>query len=97
VPVQVAGVNGVPKNATGVWVNITVTEPTTFGYAVARGYKASWRDASNLNFGRRQTIANMAYVPIGEDGKIEIQPALEWVPRAEFTHVIVDVFGYTLP
>lgn len=97
VPVQVAGVKGVPNNATGVWVNITVTEPTTFGYVMARGYQAAWQDASSLNFDRRQTIANMAYVPIGEGGKIEIQPLLQQVPRAEFTHLIVDVFGYTLP
>ena len=54
VPVQVAGVNGIPNNATGVWVNLTVTEPTAFGYVMARGYEAPWQDASNLNFDRRQ-------------------------------------------
>jgi hypothetical protein len=97
VPVQVAGVKGVPRNATGVWVNLTVTEPTTFGYFTARPHKAPWSDASNLNFNRGQTIANMAYLPIGADGQIEIQPILQRVPRAEFTHVILDVFGYTLP
>lgn len=97
VPVQVAGVKGVPQNATGVWVNLTVTEPTTFGYFVARPHKAPWSNSSNLNFDRGQTIANMAYIPIAPDGQIEIQPVLEWVPREEFTQVIVDVFGYTLP
>lgn len=98
VPVQAAGVNGIPQNASGVWVNLTVTEPTIFGYFMARGYRAPWTFSSNLNFGGGQTIANMAWVPIGADGKIEIQPILAWVTwRIETTQVIVDVFGYTLP
>lgn len=102
VPVQAAGINGIPQNASGVWVNLTVTEPTTFGYFMARGYKAPWTFTSNLNFGDRQTIANMSYVPIGADGKIEIQTILSqhlinWTPVMETSQVIVDVFGYTLP
>ncbi|MCX2749530.1 hypothetical protein OOZ51_17170 [Arthrobacter sp. MI7-26] len=102
VPVQVVGVNGIPQNASGVWVNLTVTEPTTFGYFMARGYRAPWTFTSNLNFSDRQTIANMAYVPIGADGKVEIQTILSqhminWTPVMETSQVIVDVFGYTLP
>ena len=97
VPFQAAGVAGVPRNASGVWVNLTVTEPTIFGYFTVRGYQTPWVQTSNLNFGDRQTIANMAYVPIGADGKLEIQPILAPVPRLETTHIIVDVFGYTLP
>lgn len=96
VPLQVAGVNGIPQDARGVWVNLTVTEPTTFGYFVARGYGMSMDETSSLNFGGGQTIANMAYVPIGDDGKIAIQAILNQVPRLETTHMVVDVFGYTL-
>ena len=96
VALQVAGVNGIPQGARGVWVNLTVTEPTTFGYFVARGYRTSMDQTSNLNFGGRQTIANMAYVPVGDEGKIAIQAILEQVPRIETTHMVVDVFGYTL-
>lgn len=96
VPVKVAGVDGIPSSASGVWVNLTVTEPTRFGYFEARAHFATVSFTSNLNFDRGQTIANMAYVPIGQDGKIEIQPLLNPVPRHETTHVIADVFGYTL-
>ncbi|WAH99393.1 hypothetical protein [Arthrobacter sp. MMS18-M83] len=103
VPVQAAGINGIPQNASGVWVNLTVTEPTTFGYFMARGYRAPWTFTSNLNFGDGQTIANMAWVPIGAEGKIEIQTILNqpmsihWTAVPETSQVIVDVFGYTLP
>jgi hypothetical protein len=96
VPFQVAGINGVPQNATGVWVNLTVTEPTTFGYFKARGYNAPWQYSTNLNFGGKQTLANMAYVEIGADGKLEIQPLLNPLTYPETTHIVVDVFGYTL-
>ncbi len=101
VPFQAAGINGIPQNASGVWVNLTVTEPTIFGFFTVRGYKTPWCylscQISYLNFGDGQTIANMAYVPIGADGKLEIQPILAWVPRYESTHIVVDVFGYTVP
>ncbi|KQQ82339.1 hypothetical protein ASF64_10180 [Arthrobacter sp. Leaf137] len=73
-----------------------MTESTTFGYFEARGHWAPFSFTSNLNFDRRQTIANMAYVTIGRDGKIEIQALLNQVPRLETTHVIADIFGYTL-
>ncbi|WP_345051363.1 hypothetical protein [Arthrobacter methylotrophus] len=73
-----------------------MTEPTILGCFMARGYRAPRTFTSNLNFGGGQTIANMAYVPIGADGKIEIQSILASVPRIETSQVIVDVFGYTL-
>lgn len=96
VPFQVAGENGIPQNARGVWVNLTVTEPTTFGYFEARGYMTPWQQTSSLNFGGGQTLANLAFVPVGADGKIEVQAILNQVPRLETTHMVVDVFGYTL-
>lgn len=96
VPLQVAGVNGIPQDARGVWVNLTVTEPTTFGYFEARGHMAPWQQTSNLNFAGGQTLANLAFVPVGAEGKIEVQAILNQVPRLETTHMVVDVFGYTI-
>ena len=88
VPVQVAGVNGIPNNATGVWVNLTVTEPTAFGYV--HGPRLRGAMAGCLQSELRPPADDSEHgllQPIGEDGKIEIQPILQRVPRAESTHL----------
>jgi hypothetical protein len=91
--VQVAGQNGVPAMTaatppTAVVLNVTVTNPT------AAGYLALWPDgsgqplASDLNFGKRQTRANLVVVKVGANGKVDLSNL------AGSTDVVIDVVGW---
>ncbi|MCA4134329.1 LamG-like jellyroll fold domain-containing protein [Arthrobacter sp. M4] len=91
---HVAGVGGVPANAAGVWVNLTVTQPTSYGYLTAYASGLPTPDASNVNYVSGLTVPNMAYVPIGPDGTVTIantEPG--WGASVQ---VIADVAGYSL-
>jgi hypothetical protein len=91
--VQVAGQNGVPATTaaippTAVVLNVTVTNPT------AAGYLTVWPDgngqplASDLNFGRGQTRANLVVVKVGANGKVDL------FSLAGSTDVVIDVVGW---
>jgi len=85
---QVAGKGGVP--ATGikaVLVNVTVVGPTTPGFLTAYPSTAARPTASNLNFGKGQSIANTVVAKLGTDGKIKLYTSAG-------THLITDVQGY---
>ncbi|MFC7491263.1 MULTISPECIES: FlgD immunoglobulin-like domain containing protein [unclassified Knoellia] len=85
---QVAGKGGVP--ATGikaVLVNVTVVGPTTPGFLTAYPSTAARPTASNLNFGKGQSIANTVLAKLGTDGKIKLYTSAG-------THLITDVQGY---
>ena len=88
----VAGVNGVPANVAGVWVNLTVTE--TQGDVFLTGFASGTLApaTSNLIYGwNRKTAANMAYLPVGADGKVSV--ANNSLGTAQ---IIADVSGYVL-
>ncbi|MDH6135410.1 hypothetical protein P3T37_004825 [Kitasatospora sp. MAA4] len=89
--VQVAGVNGVPADATAAVFNLTATEPDTDGYLAAYADGAARPGTSNVNFTRGQTVPNQAIVPIGADGKVAIYNF------AGHTQVVADLFGYYSP
>jgi hypothetical protein len=91
--VQVAGQQGVPAMTaatppTAVLLNVTVTNPT------AGGYLTVWPDgnaqpvASDLNFAKGQTRANLVVVKIGANGKVDL------FNLAGSTDVVVDVVGW---
>ncbi|MCW2524426.1 MAG: hypothetical protein JWO63_2761, partial [Frankiales bacterium] len=87
----VTGHGGVP--ATGVAavvLNLTVTKPTGSGYITAWADGAAQPKASNVNFTKGQTVANLAVVPVGADGKIKIYNF------SGVSQVIGDVSGYYL-
>lgn len=89
VAVQVEGAGDVPaEGVTAAVVNITSADATKASYFTAYPDGASRPTASNLNFGPAQAVANLAVVPLGADGKIDVYNA---VGKAD---VIVDVFGY---
>ncbi|GAC1494211.1 MAG: hypothetical protein NVS2B15_15410 [Pseudarthrobacter sp.] len=91
---QAAGVAGVPANAAGIWVNLTVTEATSFGYLTGYASGSAKPGSSNVNYDRGQTVPNMAYLPIGPDGKVTIANT---EPVAGTTvQVIADISGYQL-
>jgi hypothetical protein len=89
VRLKVAGVGGVPAEATAVAVNLTVASPTNPGYIRAYADGSAMPSVSNLNFAPGQAIANAAIVPVGKDGYIDIV-----LPTAGSARMIVDVDGY---
>jgi len=51
-------------------VNLTAVNPTADGFATAWPSGTALPTASNLNFVHSRTVANLAVVPVGADGKI---------------------------
>ena len=88
VKLKVAGVGGVPADATAVEVNLTVASGTANSLITAYPDGATQPTVSNLNFSSGQAIANAAIVPIGADGDIDI------VTPVGSNRMIVDVDGY---
>ena len=72
-------------------VNVTVTNPNGNGFVTAYADGSSAPDASSLNYGRGQTIANNAIVPVGADGEIDLTNTMS---GSGSTDLVVDVLGY---
>ncbi|MGQ5259184.1 hypothetical protein ACTWLT_00350 [Micromonospora sp. ZYX-F-536] len=77
-----------PADATAAILNITVTGPTTAGVLSVYPDGAPVPLVSNLNFAARQTIPNLAVVPVVA-GKVVIRNA-----SSGTTHVVADLAGY---
>ena len=68
---KVTGRAGVPASGvSAVMVNLTAVNPTADGFATAWPSGTALPTASNLNFVHSRTVANLAVVPVGADGKI---------------------------
>ena len=92
IAVQVSGQGGVPATGiSAVAVNLTVTAPTAGGYLTAWADGQPQPTVSALDFQPRQTVANMAIVPVGADGKIRL-----FNGSAGTTQILADVTGYFL-
>ncbi|MDP1805502.1 MAG: fibronectin type III domain-containing protein, partial [Acidimicrobiales bacterium] len=86
---QVTGRGGVPATGvSAVAVNVTVTEPAGGGYLTTWPTGVLAPLASNLNFVPAQTVANLAVVQVGSDGKIS------FFNGGGGVHVIADVAGW---
>jgi hypothetical protein len=89
VALQIGGANGIPLGVSAVAINITATNETSSGYLTAFADGTSRPIASNLQFNPR-TVAVMAIVPVGADGKIDI-----WEGGSTGTiDMVGDVSGY---
>jgi hypothetical protein len=86
--VPIAGVGNVPRNAAAVVMNVTVDQPTANGYVTVYPTGQPTPQASNLNFVRGQTIANLVTAKVGPDGAVNIYNF------AGQTQVLFDVVGY---
>ncbi|WP_284991109.1 hypothetical protein, partial [Arthrobacter sp. efr-133-TYG-120] len=86
---QVGGVSGIPANVSAVVFNLTVTGPQSFGFVSAFASGTERPNASNVNFGVGQTVANSVTVPVGADGKVTL-----FNRSAGTTDLIADVSGY---
>lgn len=86
--VQVRGVAGVPNTAGSVVVNLTAIGGAATSFLTAYPSGETAPNASNVNFTAGQTVANLAIVKIGTDGKIAIRN------DAGSADVIADVVGW---
>ncbi|GAA0663276.1 hypothetical protein GCM10010193_13310 [Kitasatospora atroaurantiaca] len=78
----------VPKEATSVVLNVTVTDTTGSGYLTVWPYGQTRPTASNLNWTAGTTIANLVTVPV-VDGKVSLAAFGNGT-----TQVVADLFGY---
>ncbi len=84
---QVAGRAGVPTDAAAVVLNVTVTEAGGPGYVTVYPCGGTMPTASNINFERGTTVANLVVAKIGDGGDVCIY-------NYEGTQLVVDVNGY---
>lgn len=85
--VTVAGVAGVPADASSVAVNVTVSNPLSPGYVTVYPCGQPVPNASNINFTTSETIPNLVISKVGTAGKICL---LSSTPA----DLLVDVAGY---
>jgi hypothetical protein len=85
--VPMAGLHGVPLDASAVSMNVTVTEPTGSGYITVYPCSEPRPTASNLNHVAGQTIPNAVLSSIGDDGDVCLYSTAR-------THLIVDINGW---
>jgi hypothetical protein len=85
------GFGGVRADATAVFANTTVTEPTADGFLTLYPNGATTPPTSNLNFLSGETVPNLVAVGVGTGGNVAISNS------AGTAHVIVDVVGYFTP
>ncbi|MGV8849391.1 MAG: S8 family peptidase [Propionibacteriaceae bacterium] len=89
--VPVRGVGGVSPTASAVLVNITCTSANAVGYVTAHASGTAAPLVSSANFTLGKTSANLALVPIGDDGNIAL--TVGSLPGT-LLHIIVDLQGY---
>jgi hypothetical protein len=85
--VSVAGVFGVPTDAAGVALNVTISGATNDGFATVFPCGQSTPTASNVNYLKGQDIPNSVIARPGVGGKV-------CVFSSASADVIVDVSGY---
>ncbi len=90
VTLKVTGRGGVPSTATAVMLNVAAVLPDRGGYLTVYPKGAARPKASNLNFGRRRTIANSVVAKVGSGGYVTIY-------TSSTTNLIADVSGYWGP
>ncbi|MFF1340349.1 hypothetical protein ACFVYT_20955 [Streptomyces sp. NPDC058290] len=87
--VKVAGNAGIPAGVTAVALNITATNTSAGGHISAYASGKQQPTTSNVNFAAGQTVPNLAIVPVGEDGYVELANRSEGP-----VDLIADVTGY---
>jgi hypothetical protein len=85
---RVAGVGGVPADASAVAINITAVTPTQGGYLTVWPSGRTRPEASSINFPAGGVVGNFVIAEVGEDGRVDIYN------HDGDTHVVFDVVGY---
>ena len=88
---SVSGRGGVPlkPSVTAVPLNVTVTDTTASGYLTVYAGGTKRPTASNLNFTRGRTVANLDMAPVGAAGTVSIYNG-----SAGTVQLVADVSGY---
>ncbi|TDF92895.1 hypothetical protein E1809_17210 [Arthrobacter terricola] len=90
---QVGGVSGVPATVGGVIFNLTVANPSSFGFVTAYpAGAAAVPNASNLNYATGQIVPNLVTIPTGTNGQVSLFNA-----SGGTAQLIADVSGYFIP
>jgi hypothetical protein len=83
---------GVPSGVSAVVLNVTVTNTAAAtGDIVVYAHGGARPTASNVNFARGQTVANLVLAPVGTDGKVTLYNQSD-----SHLDLIADVSGYVL-
>ncbi len=91
---QVAGVNGVPMNASAITANLTVTGQTKAGFLALTTTSIPSPLSSNLNFPVGDTRANGVAAQLDGSGALWI---VYKAAAGATANVILDITGYFLP
>ncbi|MGH3417876.1 MAG: TolB family protein, partial [Actinocrinis sp.] len=91
VKLQITGANGVPKNATAAVLNLTATQGSSGGYLTVYPDAMPRPVTSNLNFAAGETRPNLAVVPLGADGAVDVYNL------AGSVSALADLMGYFTP
>ena len=83
-----ANSSGVPAQARGVLVTLTVPSLAAGGFATVWP-SGAWPGTSNINFGPNQTIATTTVVGLGPGATFLVQSNVA-------TNVLIDIVGYYL-
>ncbi|MEV6682737.1 PKD domain-containing protein [Streptomyces erythrochromogenes] len=86
--VKVAGVNGIPADATAVALNLTGTGATENSHVIAYPDPARRPATSNLNLEPGKDKSNQAIVPVGPNGTITLYT------NSGSTHLVLDAVGH---
>lgn len=85
--IKVAGVAGIPSNASAVSANFTVVSPGGASWLTVYNCAAAAPTASTLNFAAGETVANAGIFPLSAEGDICV-----WSPQ--HTHLVIDITGH---
>ncbi len=85
--VNVGGRGNIPSGATGVALNVTVTEALAPGYLTVYSCDRPRPTASNLNYRPGVEVANAVFAELSASGTVCVYAMAD-------THVVIDVNGY---
>lgn len=89
-PILVAGVSGIPKDATAISANFTVAGGASSGYLTVYPCGSSIPQVSTVNFARGEIVPNAAVVPLDGNGRM-------CAVSNTRVHLLVDVNGAFTP
>ena len=89
ITLKVAGVSGVPADASAVSLNVTVTTTRTDGFVTVWPTGGTRPVVSNLNFVAGQTVPNLVSAKVGTGGTVSLYNS-SWTP----VDFVVDLGGY---
>jgi hypothetical protein len=84
---RIAGEGDVPRDAEGVALNVTVTNPSTAGYVTVHPCLDDPPLVSNVNFVADQTVPNFVVAGLDVDGDV-------CITTSALTDLVVDIAGY---